>query len=902
MKGAGIAVGGGSLFVLGVAAVCLMFPMGERGFPKPDEMPDGAIHGMRQRNQARLSKGGKVPADAPYRAIRERKAMLDKSVALRGGVGSASWTSVGPFNVGGRIRAIALDPVNPNKIWIGAASGGLWRTTNGGTSWQPSNDFMSSSAIGCITYAAPQTLYAGTGEGFWEIPDGSSNTAALRGSGIYRSTDDGVNWTPLPSTQNPDFYAVNRIIVKPDFPNEILAATPTGIYRSTDTGATWTKTLNEYGYDVKRNPFNPNDILAGVHENGAFRSLDGGITWTPSNLSGHRTELAYARSASGTVYASLSTDAGTIEIWKSTNGGTSFVKQAAANITTYEAYNNAIWVNPANANDIVYGGVYLYRSTNGGASRTQIFTGIHPDIHVIVESPTFSNTTNRMLFFGTDGGIARANDYTTTALTNINGQLPITQFYGAAINPVSGRIMGGTQDNYTQTYTGNANGWVVAAGGDGGYAATDPADQNYFYGCVYWALQFRSTSGGTSTSYIYNTANPITDANNSANVNFINHHIIDPNNANRALVATKSLWRSNNVKATSPAWFIIKPELPLMRGPGGGNAHFNPNPARNISTIAVAQGNSDIIWVGHNNGQVFKTTNGTATSPTWTRMDLGMPARWVGRIYISRFNANEVWVAYMGWEPNNLWKTTDGGVTWTQVNGLPAVPISCIQGHPTMSNWLYAGTDLGLFTSSDGGQTWSTNNEGPANVPIEELHWRNNTTLMAVTHGRGIWLATVNAPEDAFSPTNVFVATGISVTGTFGNALTSDDTYLGCSPDYTVARGMNPVVYEAVGTSPISAPTSMKVQFEGRLSAPAASPTYDLKLFNYVSNSWESVQSAPYTNVTGGDVSVTVTVASNASRFVSPTRTVRARIEHTAGATSGRWSATLDMAMFRVSP
>lgn len=161
-------------------------------------------------------------------------------------------------------------------------------------------------------------------------------------------------------------------------------------------------------------------------------------------------------------------------------------------------------------------------------------------------------------------------------------------------------------------------------------------DINYWYGLVYWALQFRTTNNWTSSGYIYNTANPITDANNATNCNFINYHTLDPNLSTRMLVGTRRLWRSNNVKAASPDWFVIKPAIVLPRGPFGDDnpppAHMLPNPPKTSLPFAVAKGNSDIIWVGHNNGWVYKTTNGTVTNPTWTRVDSNgpLPGRWVG--------------------------------------------------------------------------------------------------------------------------------------------------------------------------------------------------------------------------------------------------------------------------------
>jgi hypothetical protein len=316
-------------------------------------------------------------------------------------------------------------------------------------------------------------------------------------------------------------------------------------------------------------------------------------------------------------------------------------------------------------------------------------------------------------------------------------------------------------------YTGGAEDWTSVFGGDGGYCAADPTDPNYLYGEVYYIRIFRSTDGGQSASYIYQG---IGDATSSATSNFIPHFMLDPNNANRMLAAGARLWRSNNVKAATPTWASIKagiaPEPPPDPLPGPPGAHFADNPPFNISTIAIAEGNSDVVWVGYNNGQVWRTANGTAVSPTWTRVDrngVGLPARWIADIAIDRNDSNRVYVAIMGWNDNNLWRTVDAGATWTDISGtgvtgLPSSPVPAIAQHRLNASRLYAGTDIGMFTSQDDGLTWSVTTQGPGTVPIDELVWKDDQTLMAVTHGRGIFYGDVSAspcPGDVNSDRSV---------------------------------------------------------------------------------------------------------------------------------------------------
>jgi hypothetical protein len=181
----------------------------------------------------------------------------------------------------------------------------------------------------------------------------------------------------------------------------------------------------------------------------------------------------------------------------------------------------------------------------------------------------------------------------------------------------------------------------------------------------------------------------------------------------------------------------------------------SPSPTTNnfISAIAVAQGNSNIIWVGHNNGAVYYTTNGTATTPTWTLADPG-PSRMVNRILIDPANSNTVYVAFGGYTSGNLLKTSDSGATWTDLSGgLPQAPIRGIARNPANANWLYVGTEVGVFTSENGGSSWSTSNDGPGAVSVDELFFIGSSqTLVAATHGRGMWKASINSSAGSVSP------------------------------------------------------------------------------------------------------------------------------------------------------
>ncbi|HWW02233.1 MAG TPA: hypothetical protein VNZ64_21205 [Candidatus Acidoferrum sp.] len=736
------------------------------------EHPNADLHAeeLRFRLLHLRDERGQIPPDAWMRAARQARQMpfdprawpaiaeparQNNPGALKpriAGIRPSGWTWLGPGNIGGRVRSILVSPANPSVMWVGGVDGGVWKTTDGGASWSALDDFMADLAIGCMTMDAanPNVIYAGTGEGFFNID-------SVRGAGIFKSADGGSTWLQLSATTNSGFYYVNRLAVQPTNSLILLAATGSGIYRSTDGGSTWSQNYNTRTLDLAFNPADGTHCVAsgsGI----VLYSIDAGLSWTlGSGISGAgRIEVAYAPSSPSTVYASADMSSG--QLYVSTDGGQTYtLKNTGTNYLGGQGwYDNCLWVDPVDPNTLIVGGLDLWLSTDGGATLTDIggYTGgLHPDQHVIVNVPQFDGTNNRTVLFGNDGGVFRAADIATVTPGNgwatLNHNLGITQFYGAAGNPASGTIVGGTQDNGTLRYTpvGGPQGWTSMFGGDGGFCAADQGDTNYFYGEYVDLAIHRSSNGGATSRFIYNG---LGDAGKSAN--FIAPFILDPNNQSTLLAGGASLWRSLNVKASTPVWAAIKP------ADGSGN---------HISAIAVAPGNSDLIWVGHNNGDVFFTTNGTATTPDWTRADQGtppLPNRYCTRITVDPSNSSQVYVTFGGFSAGNVWRTLDNGATWVNVSGnLPDAPVNSLVVHPLNSGSLYVGTEVGVFASADGGASWSPGNDGPANVAVDELFWLGTNTLVAATHGRGLFSISVPVAPSITSqpqPANLTVLVG----------------------------------------------------------------------------------------------------------------------------------------------
>ena len=523
-------------------------------------------------------------------------------------------------------------------------------------------------------------------------------------------------------------------------------------------------------------------------------------------------------------------------LWVSINSGQTWaLNSQPGHLGAQGWYDNTVWVDPTDSKRIVVGGIDLYKgagaanwwTTNTAVPWTKISqwftsTSVHADHHAIVAASGYNGGANRVVYFGNDGGIHKSTDIAahdgidfSANWVNLNNGLQVTQFYsGAGKSGYAGgvtRIVGGTQDNGSLKAPASGTSWTTFFGGDGGFSAVDPADANYYYGEYVFATIHRATTGGFSQN-ICNGPNPITEglgdasfgcsATATTEANFIAPFILDPNNVNTMLVGAKSLWRSTNVKAATPLWSAVK-----SPDPAAGNY---------ISAIAVAPGNANLVWVGHNKGQVYCTINGTAGSPTWTKVTALTPARMVLRIMVDPANSNRVFVTYGGYNAGNVTELTDASqvckaaptLTDRHAN-LPQAPVRSIVRHPTNTNWLYVGTEVGVFATTNGGGTWSATNDGPGTVSVDELFWLDGANMVAATHGRGMFKATpAGVPTVASN-----WASGITGTvATLNGNVTSNGASTTVSFEYGLTTGygsgataaQSPLASGAIG-APVSA-------------------------------------------------------------------------------------------------
>ncbi|MGH8028365.1 MAG: WD40/YVTN/BNR-like repeat-containing protein, partial [Arenimonas sp.] len=408
-----------------------------------------------------------------FRAQAQREALVRESsrtdLPKAAGLQPSQWQALGPANVGGRVRSIAVDPRNANRLFAGTASGGIWLTENAAVTWRAIFDFLPNLSVTTIVFdpANSDVLYLGTGEA----------SQGLVGVGVFKSTDGGLTWRHLAATNtdaNADWRFVNRLAIHPTQPQVLLAGvtnttrTTGGIYRSTDGGTTWTRAAAFKALDIVFDPNNPANAVAGLDDGTIAYSRDAGLTWvrtsplvaTPSGRgSTARAEIAFARSQPGRVYASVDNAKG--EAWSSDDAGATWaLLSTPAHLNLQGDYDNAIWVDPTDATHVVVGGLDLYQSRDAGLTFSKVSDwryapdSPHADHHAIVAAPGFG-AGNYVVYNGNDGGVYRAaNIYAVDGApsgngwTHMNNGLAVTQFYSGAGRTAAGaRVFGGTQDN-----------------------------------------------------------------------------------------------------------------------------------------------------------------------------------------------------------------------------------------------------------------------------------------------------------------------------------------------------------------------------------------------------------------------------------------------------------------------
>jgi photosystem II stability/assembly factor-like uncharacterized protein len=725
----------------------------KRAFPN-GSIPPGALQAARQDFS---NKWGMPPGVAS----------ANQNVPANQPPAANQWTSIGPTPIGsaqfggtasGRVNAVAIHPTNTSIIYIGAADGGVWKTTDGGNTWTPLTDGQCSLSMGALAIdpVNPNIVYAGTGEQNFSLD-------SYYGCGVLRSADGGQTWTQLGASAfgGPNSFgtpSMSRVLIDPvtagsTTTTTLLVSADTGVYRSTNSGAIWTNVLAGTATDLVRDPSTPATIYAalgntgGAVNNGVYKSTDGGQTWT--QLSGGfptanvgRINIGIAASSPQTVYASVQNSSSSppslfgqlLGIWKTTNGGTGWTQVSATNATCDAGaggqcwYDMYVYVDPTNANTVYFSAEDLFKSADGGSTFTDIggYTGgIHPDQHGFAFQPGNPST----IVVGNDGGVFKSTNGGTT-WSSLNQNLTLTQFYTIAVTPDGSKVLGGTQDNGTNLYSGSTT-WVNILGGDGGFTAIDFNTPTTAYGEFPFADPQITTNLGASASWTDISTGLVGN-----NPLFIAPLVMSPTNSHTLYSATQYLNKTTN-QGTS--WSQIGTP---------GTAGFNPGNDP-ISAVAEAQSNSQVVYSGTSgftSGQsdVQVTTNG---GTAWTDIRNGLPNRYVSYIAINPTNSQIAFVTFQGFGTGHVFQTTNAGTNWTDISAnLPNIPVNFILLNPRApTRDFFVGTDLGVFRSTNGGSSWAPYQAGLPNVVVEDLVYSNGT-LLAGTHGRGAWKATIPGP------------------------------------------------------------------------------------------------------------------------------------------------------------
>lgn len=693
---------------------------------------------------------------------------------------SLKFRSIGPAVTSGRISDFAVNPENKSEYYVATASGGVWKTSNKGVTYQPIFDDQGSYSIGCVTIdpSNPNTVWVGSGEN-------NNQRSVAYGDGVYKSEDGGKSWKNmgLKSSEH-----IAEIIVHPKNSNLIYVAAygpvwseggERGVYRSTDGGTTWTniKSVSQYTgcNDLVMDPRNPDVLYAAFHqrmrkvftyigggpESAIYKTTDGGVSWKklegglPSGDIG-RMGLAISSVDPDVLYAVVEAKDDKGGIYRTSTQGSAWEKRSS--FYTSGNYYQEIVCDPKNVDRIFITDTYYKVSNDGGKTVTNLGElNKHIDNHCIWIDP---EDTNHLLV-GCDGGIYETYDFAKT--WDFKPNLPVTQFYKVSTDnayPFYG-VHGGTQDNLSLGGPGrstSANGivnsdWYVTSLGDGFETQVDPSNPDI----IYAQSQYGGLSRFDRKSGEYLTIRPVEKENEEAlRWNWDSPLLISQHSNTRLYFGASKLYRTDD---RGNSWKVISPDLTRRIDRNKlevmGRVWSVDAIAKNGSTdiygqltsIAESKLDPDLLWVGTDDGLIQLTTDG---GKNWTKIDNlpGVPAQsYVHQIIASWHSRNTAYVCfnhhrYGDFKPYVL-KTTDAGRTWKAIqSNLPVRgSVYSIAEDHVDPELLFTGTEFGVFFSSNGGQSWIQLKGGLPAIAVRDIEiQRRENDLVLGTFGRGFYI------------------------------------------------------------------------------------------------------------------------------------------------------------------
>jgi photosystem II stability/assembly factor-like uncharacterized protein len=777
MKSSKLLIGVGVTAAFLVWFLCLnLFKSSEQRLAPLNEPIDGMYTGAKNSMQYLSNVRSYPEKDIPEQGF--ASAFDEMMLQKRKSVLNPVWESMGPINIGGRTLALAIHPEDPNVLYVGSASGGLWKSTTGGTglnAWEYISTGFPVLGVAAIDIDQnnPDLMYIGTGESYGtpENFPGIGPVRTTRGSygiGILKSSDGGETWEKSLDWTIDQRRSVQKIQINPLRSESVWAATTEGVYRSRDNGTSWQLVHSvPMATDIVINPVDTSIVFVasggmGSFGHGIYRTQNAGDSFEKANLiigGGPfqffgKAVLAMSPSDPNIVLASIGNSNGAIDgteddnktwLMRTEDGGDNWNLVFSNNefFATFQGwYSHAVAIHPDNPNEVWAAGqpFAVYKSIFGGADLNPVLQvsevpvqsdeqdDVYPalvawaDHHDIIYHPTMPDT----IYFINDGGIFRTRNGGST-FENLNSGYQTVQFYNGVsnsnLNPEL--FLGGLQDNNSIIYEGDLN-WRREYGGDGGWTALNQENNQI----AYLSAQFGQAAGSFSLFTNDNFADfglrPSSVVFPFDEANFITPFVLSPADNQTVYMGGEKIYKTTD---NGINWTVTNDGFRL-----DGNS---------MSAMAASEQSADVIYAASSpkvvRPHVYKTTNG---GNTWIQITQDLPDRFPTDLAVDPNNDDIAYITFGGFGTSHVFKTVDGGDNWENIGqGLPDVPTWSVTVDPENRFHIFVGNELGIYHSQDAGQTWANIN---GNLPdavfaMDLVVSRANRKLRVATHGNGAY-------------------------------------------------------------------------------------------------------------------------------------------------------------------
>ncbi len=711
----------------------------------------------------RVDEHGRLPRrDMPYLEL--QKYLIEQ--ANFGGpdaIQTLNWRAEGP-NSGaqgssglGRLNCVAIHPREPNTIFVGSPSGGLWKSTNGGNTWRTTTDKLPSLGVSdiAIDRQNPNIMYIATGDG--ELASslsvyGNHYWGHTKSIGVWKSTDGGETWSPTGLQWRPEqVFQIRRLLIDPRNSQRLVAATSDGIYKTTNGGNTWSIVQTGHFIDVEYHPANPNIMYAGSYEtlgtsSSFYKSTDGGSSWrlTGESFEGIRMDIAVTPNAPNLVVIALvNPQGGLYGLWYSNDQGELFInfwfpfgQNCQGNLLdwSYNAsgcggqgnYDLALVIDPANYRNIWVGGVNTWFSKDAGTSfaPANFWSGhpsqnpinipvVHADKHYMAYHPTIPNR----LYECNDGGLVYTDNQGGRWVDLTNG-MQISEIYKISVSQINrGMVICGLQDNGSKLL--HRGRWEDVNGGDGMDCKIDYRDPNIYYTSIYYGRIYRHNLANQSEVEISQNI-PGTPQGS-----WVTPYALHPTNPAILVAGYQQVFATLD---RGNSWFAISPVL-----------------SAELKHMDIARSNPNYI-IFSDDRYLFLNKEGGGNN--WRRIDFrSVSQNKISDVAFNTANPEIIYVSVSGYRPGDkIYRSLDGGNTWQNISGtLPNVPANCILVQQNKNEAIFLGTDIGVFYRNASSRDWIYVSASLPNVIVTDLDisYQDNR-LWAATFGRGLWSADIS--------------------------------------------------------------------------------------------------------------------------------------------------------------